>query len=75
MKIVHFVAAVTVLFAAAVSAAPGSDPNPTVPAAVKPDSAPTIARPGYCHCLAGFDYPCVPAYRCAAAGYACAGPC
>ncbi|KAI8873953.1 hypothetical protein GQ42DRAFT_160143 [Ramicandelaber brevisporus] len=74
MKTAHFVAA-AVLFAAAVSAAPGSDSSPTVPAAVKPDSAPVVAKVGYCDCHNGFDYPCVPATQCASAGYKCAGPC
>ncbi|KAI8867894.1 hypothetical protein GQ42DRAFT_164501, partial [Ramicandelaber brevisporus] len=75
-------AAAAMLFAAAVSAAPGPDPNPNplVPATVKPDSVkpdavPALARPDFCHCWDHSAYPCVPTYRCHAAGFACDGPC
>ncbi|KAI8873384.1 hypothetical protein GQ42DRAFT_160584 [Ramicandelaber brevisporus] len=74
MKTAHFVA-VAVLFAAAVSGAPGSDSSPTVPAAVKPDSAPVVAKIGYCDCWDHINYPCIPITQCALEGHKCAGPC
>ncbi|KAI8870306.1 hypothetical protein GQ42DRAFT_162804 [Ramicandelaber brevisporus] len=72
MKTAHFVAAAAMLFAAAVSAAPGPDLSSPVPATVEPD---TLPRPDLCHCWNHFAYQCMPTYRCHSEGYACAGPC
>ncbi|KAI8866367.1 hypothetical protein GQ42DRAFT_158817 [Ramicandelaber brevisporus] len=74
MKTVRFAAA-AVLFAVIVSAAPGLDHNPSVPATVKPDAAPVVPSSDFCRCLSGFGTPCIPTTRCILGGNSCTGPC